>query len=218
MKVTFIKIQKLGGYRKMKISITNSKLGGKIPSINLPPLITCIKDAPCSKLCYARKGNWTYDNVKKSHRQNLEHFQNNSSDYFQNIISWLNDDDVTFKFFRWHSSGDIVNIQYLLGMVKVARECPQTKFLAFTKKFDLINSYLSIYNSFPTNLKVVFSAWDKNFEVENPYNLPVTYVAFKNENLNPQIPEFAIPCIGKCSECKSCWSLEKGQSVVFHQH
>lgn len=202
----------------MKISMTNSKLGGKIPSINLPPLMTCRENAPCAKLCYARKGNWTYENVKKSHRNNLEHFQNDNEDFFNSIIKWINNDDVTYKFFRWHSSGDIVNLTYLMGMIKVARECPQTKFLAFTKKFELVNTYLSINVELPSNLKIVYSAWDKDFKVENPYNLPVTYINFKNSENNADIPEFAIPCVGKCYACKACWSLERGQSVVFNQH
>lgn len=202
----------------MKISLTNSKLGGAIPSINLPPLQTCRENAPCAKLCYARKGNWTYNNVKKSHLDNLEHFNTNPANFFDEIIKTLNNGDIIYRFFRWHSSGDIPNLTYLMGMVRVARECPQTKFLAFTKKFELVNMYLSIYDELPSNLKIVYSAWDKNFEVPNPYNLPVTYVMFKNEEDNPQIPEFAIPCIGKCYECKSCWSLQKGQSVVFKQH
>lgn len=202
----------------MKISLKNSKLGGAIPSINLPPLQTCRENAPCAKLCYARKGNWTYNNVKKSHLDNLEHFNTNPANFFDEIIKTLNNGDIIYRFFRWHSSGDIPNLTYLMGMVKVARECPQTKFLAFTKKFELVNMYLSIYVELPSNLKIVYSAWNKNFEVPNPYNLPVTYVMFKNEEDNPQIPEFAIPCIGKCYECKSCWSLQKGQSVVFKQH
>lgn len=204
-------------YKNMKISITNSKLGGKIPSLNLPPLITCVENAPCAKLCYARKGNWRYDNVKKSHLNNLDHFKTNQEDFFNSIINYLNNDDVVYKFFRWHSSGDIVNLTYLMGMVRVAKMCPQTKFLAFTKKFDLVNCYLSI-NQLPNNLKIVFSAWDKDFAVSNPYNLPITYVSFKDTQRNPSIPEFAIPCVGKCYECKACWSLEKGQSVVFNQH
>lgn len=202
----------------MKISITNAKLGGKIPSINLPPLITCRENAPCSKLCYARKGNFNYANVKKSHKDNYEHFQNDPQDYFNSIINYLNNDDIVYKFFRWHSSGDIVNINYLMGMVKVAKECPQTNFLAFTKKFEMVNSYLSIYGDLPKNLKIVYSAWDKDFKVENPYNLPITFVNFKDKTKNPIIDEYAIPCVGKCYECKSCWTLEKGQSVVFNQH
>lgn len=202
----------------MKISITNSKLGGKIPSINLPPLITCVKDAPCSKLCYARKGNWTYNNVKSSMLKNLEDYKASPQNYFDFIINWLNSDDVVYKFFRWHSSGDIVDLVYLLGMIRVAKSCPQTKFLAFTKKFNIVNTYLSIYNELPQNLKIVYSAWNKDFKVENPYNLPITYVRFKKQEENPSIPEFSIPCVGKCYECKACWTLQNGQSVVFDQH
>ena len=32
-----------------KVSNTNSKLGGQIYSINLPPVVTCRADAPCFK-------------------------------------------------------------------------------------------------------------------------------------------------------------------------
>ena len=41
----------------MKITISNtiSKLGGFIPSINLPAGKTCRADAPCQKGCYAKK-------------------------------------------------------------------------------------------------------------------------------------------------------------------
>ena len=78
--------------------------------------------------------------------------------------------------------------------------------------------YLEFKPNLPENLHIVFSAWDKDFKVNNPFNLPVTYVNFKDSTKNAEIPEFAIPCVGKCSECKACWSLVKGQSVVFNQH
>lgn len=32
-----------------KVSNTNSKLGGQIYSINLPPIVTCRSNAPCLK-------------------------------------------------------------------------------------------------------------------------------------------------------------------------
>lgn len=201
----------------VKISLTNAKLGGKIPSINLPAGLTCRADAPCQKGCYAKKGNWLYKNVKKSLENNLSTYLNNPKQYFKEIVNFLNDNDVTYKFFRWHSSGDIVNYDYLLGMVEVAKKCKKTKFLCFTKKFFFINHYLKS-NELPKNLKIVFSAWDKTFEVLNPYNMPVTYVNFKDEAKNADIPEFAIPCIGDCKSCKACWSLKPGQSVLFDQH
>lgn len=200
----------------MKISLTNSKLGGKIPSLNLPTTI-CRGDAPCKKECYANKGNWKYKNVQQSLQNNLNEFLEDGEKFFNGIIDYLNNDDITFKFFRWFSSGDIVNYEFLMGMVKVANATPQTKFLCFTKKFDLVNTFLD-FNELPSNLKIVFSGWDKNFKVENPYSLPTTWVNFKDQSKNADIPEFAIPCKGSCQTCKACWSLEKGQSVYFDQH
>ena len=202
----------------MKISLTNSKLGDKIPSLNLPIEGTCRVDAPCRKSgCYAKKGNWIYKNVQESLKQNLKEFLTDPDKFFNDIINWINNDDVTYKFFRWFSSGDIVNYKFLKGMVRVAYSCPQTKFLCFTKKFNLVNCYLE-FGDLPENLRVVFSGWDKDFKVDNPFNLPITYINFKDKSKNAKIDEYAIPCTGSCRTCKACWSLQKGQSVYFNQH
>jgi hypothetical protein len=103
-------------------------------------------------------------------------------------------------------------------MIKVAKKCKHVKFLCFTKKFTIANDYLASGGKIPTNLHIVYSAWFKGFKVDNPYNFPVAYVFFKKEELNPTIPPLSIPCEGDCAKCLSCWSLKKGQSVVFHQH
>ena len=203
----------------MKISLTNSKLGDKIPSLNLPVEGTCRGDAPCKKSgCYALKGNWVYPNVKAALQENLKEFFENPDKFFDDIINWINNGDVSYKFFRWFSSGDIVSYKFLKGMVKVANACPQTKFLCFTKKFSIVNAYLEMFEELPKNLHVVFSGWDKDFKVDNPFNLPTTYINFKDKSKNADIPEYAIPCTGSCKSCKACWSLEKGQSVYFNQH
>lgn len=204
---------------KINISTYNSKLSGQIPNINLPPILTCRHDAPCKKTCYACKGNFTYTKVKESIKNNLACYINDKEGYFNQIISFLLNGLTTYKFFRWHSSGDMVDADYLEGMIRVAKKCRQTKFLAFTKKYELVNDYLSKNGGkLPNNLKIVFSAWDKDFKIENPFFLPVAYIDLKKKENNPIIPELAIPCTGKCYECLSCWSLKKGQSVVFKQH
>lgn len=201
----------------IKISLTNSKLGGVIPSINLPTTV-CRADAPCKKGCYAKKGTWLYENVIKSLQNNLKEYNENPKNFFQQVIDFCNNGDVIYKFFRWFSSGDIVDARFFEGMVKVAKKCKDTKFLCFTKKFDIVNNYLTSGKKLPKNLKIIFSGWDKNFEVINPYNFPVAYVYFKDTSLNANISEFAIPCTGSCKTCKSCWSLEKGQQVCFNKH
>ena len=123
------------------------------------------------------------------------------------------------RYFRWHSSGDIPDEKYLEMMVRVANALPGTKFLAFTKKFELVNAYLDTYHSFPKNLRVVFSAWGSFLPV-NPYRLPVAYVRLKKENCD--IPADAFACPNYCGECVmsgcSCWDLAEGQSVCFNEH
>ena len=78
----------------VKVSNTNSKLGGQIYSINLPAVVTCRPDAPCFKGCYARKGNWTFSNVKSSLESNLEAYKSNPDLFFesiaaQTVLTWI---------------------------------------------------------------------------------------------------------------------------------
>ena len=196
----------------VKVSNTNSKLGGQIYSINLPAVVTCRSDAPCFKGCYARKGNWTFSNVKNSLESNLDAYKSNPDLFFESVAAQT----VLTRFCRWHSSGDIVDMQYFEGMCKVARKNKETHYLCFTKKYEIINEFLSKGKRIPKNLSIVFSAWD-NWIPENPYNLPMTYVYAKDFN-NELIPKDAIPCGGKCETCQACWTLKKGQHVYFLKH
>lgn len=202
----------------VKISTTNSKLGDLIPSVSLLPECSCRHDAPCTRLCYGKKGRFTIPQNKLSQQLNYDIYINDSNFYFNDITSFLNNGLVSYKYFRWHTVGDIVDNQYLIGMISVANKCKSVKFLCFTKKFNLINDYIQSGNKLPNNLKIIFSAWDKSFIINNPFNFPIAYVKFKNSKLTPDIPALAIPCTGKCAECLACWSLKRGQAVYFEQH
>ena len=197
----------------VKVSFTNSKLGGQIGSINLPAGITCRKDAPCSgKGCYAQKGNWRFPNVQESLKNNLKVYTENPKLFFESIAIQT----TLLKYFRWHSSGDIVDYAYFEGMCRVARKNKETHYLCFTKKYEIINEFLAKGKRIPKNLSVVLSAWS-NWIPENPYNLPMTYVYGKDFD-NDLIPKDSIPCGGKCEICQACWTLKKGQNVYFKKH
>ena len=203
---------------KITVSFKSKKLG-RIPSLNVPPVLTCRKGAPCSSLCYSRKGTSLYPNVVKSHMDNYIAYNEDQKEFFNQINKILNNDVVIYKYFRWHMSGDIIDMQYLYGMIELANKNKKTKFLAFTKKFDLVNMYLAASGKkLPKNLNIVFSAWDVNFKVDNPYNLPIAYVNFKNKDLNPEIPNDAKKCNGDCSTCRICWNLKNNESILFDQH
>ena len=199
------------------ISVANSKLGMAIPTINLPYGTTCRKDAPCFKECYANKGRMKYKNFVNCASENLETYYQNPELYFQVIDNHL--EMIPFKFFRWHSSGDIPDMQYLHLMCKLARKHKQTQFLCFTKKYEIVNNYLDSKKRIPKNLVIVFSNWG-DWICPNPYNLPTAWVELKGQTC--LIPNTANECSGYCGDCcntkSSCWNLKKGESVVFKQH
>jgi len=93
------------------------------------------------------------------------------------------------------------------------------RFLAFTKKYELIDDYINSHGSLPENLIIVLSAWGE-FKPANPHNLPVAYIRFKKETTG--IPADARPCPSYCGDCvatgMSCWDLKRRESVVFNEH
>lgn len=196
------------------ITTTNTKLGGKIAQLNMPYKVSCRKDAPCFKECYCNKGNMYFENVRQSHIKKYEMYKANPKGFFNKLSAEL--DMIPFKYFRWHSAGDIVDEQYLDLMCKLARQHRETHFLCFTKKYELVNKYLDHHKK-PSNLVLCLSNWG-DWTVDNPHNLPTSHVAFSKGKDN--IPEFAYECPGKCDECPGthCFHMKRNDSVVFKKH
>lgn len=200
-----------------RISNTVSKLGVGIGTVNLPAITTCRMDAPCKKGCYACKGNFMYTNVKTSLQKNLDAFIEDPDRFFTVLHNQL--EMIPYKFFRWFSSGDIVNERFLEGMCWLARKHKGTQFLCFTKKYELVNEYLNHHRK-PKNLILVFSNWG-NWVCDNPHNLPTAWVEFGTESDN-LIPDNANLCGGSCATCvntsEHCWRMQRGDAVKFHKH
>lgn len=200
------------------ISLDNAKLGQQIPSVNFPPIVYCNPDAPCAKKgCYACKGHFMLPNVKNGMKENMELWEKEPDRFFKLIDNALS--LVAYKFFRWFSSGDIPNEDFLNRMCKLARKHKETKFLCFTKKYDLVDTYVYRNHKIPKNLTIVYSVWD-TFTPVNPYNFPTAHVRFKE--MEGKIPEDAHKCPKYCGNCvlgkQNCWMLKHRESVVFNKH
>ena len=197
---------------KISISKGNSKLGA-IPSVSLPPITTCATGCKCANKCYAAKLCRIYKNVRQAYDRNLEILTTDTSAYFQQV----NDYCKTIRFFRWHVSGDIISSAYLINMVSVAENNPHCKFLAFTKRYDLVNLHIETFGQLPENLQILFSEWP-GMELNNPYDLPVAHVIFKGQE---PAPDWKI-CGGNCTECAcagiGCWELKDGEHIAFYEH
>ena len=198
--------------KKLSISPGNSKMGA-IPSVSLPPIITCPKNCPCAKKCYANKLCRIYPSVRKAYQNNLDILTEDGASYWEQV---KNASKMT-KYFRYHVSGDIPNHEYFYHMILLAIENPFTNYLAFTKNYGAVNYYLDIIGELPQNLKIIFSEWD-GLTVPNPHNLPTACVIFKGQE---PAPDWKI-CGGNCAECAcrgvGCWELKQGETIAFYEH
>lgn len=199
-----------------KVSKGNSKLG-RIYNINLPAIVTCAPDAPCKKVCYANKGNYCFKSVKSCYAENLQTFLDNPLQAENDILMQLPhvESDLFTLYTRIHSSGDFVNMEYLHMIISICNKRPYMKFLAFTKKYDLINEYLINYGELPENLTIVYSHW-QGYNMDNKwFNMPIAMV---KEYSDVDIQDDAIACTGHCETCYKCWYMTSGQQVVFNKH
>ena len=203
---------------EITIATGNRKLGSQVCGLSMPYVITCREDAPCKTTgCYCSKGVQRFSNIYGTYCKNLRLYHELGDEFFDKITAYLKFSG--YKFMRFLDSGDIVDYNFFLGLVKVCKDNPKVKFLIYTKKYDIVNSYLQANNEIPKNLKVYFSAWDKDWMIDNPFNLQIAYIDFDDKTKNPEIPTDAFCCqdgTGCCSTCYKCWHTTK--DVVFRQH
>ena len=197
----------------VKISNGNSKLGA-IPSVSLPSIKTC-RNCACQEKCYAQKLERLRPAVRNAYQHNLEVWIKDPETYWREVEASI----MMSRFFRFHVSGDIPSFKYLLNMVEIARRQPHCEILCFTKKYNLVNELIEQGGELPGNLHMIFSGW-VGLEMANPFSLPEAHVRYRDGSTTAR--EGAVECSGNCTECAltegGCWSLQKGQQVVFNEH
>jgi len=198
--------------KKVSISHKNSKMG-EIPSVSLSPVIACVNCESCARDCYAVKLQNFRPSVKEAWARNLEILKEDRDSYFLQVKAAA----MVTRFFRWHVSGDIIDMDYLDRMVKMARELKGTEFLCFTKNYPVVNEYLNNHKA-PKNLHLIFSLPFNGIRILNPHNLPTAAVVFKGQTPEDNWKQ----CGGNCAECAcrgcGCWELKKGETVCFKKH
>ena len=197
------------------ISKSNIKLG-MIPSVSLPTIVTCSPLACkfCGKKCYARKMCKLRPSVNESYENNLDILLNDKDKFWREVSGSM----ALTTYFRFFVSGDIYDKDFLENMVLCAKKNKHCNILCFTKKYSLVNEYLE-HHRLPKNLHLIFSVW-KGLECFNTNNLPEAHVFYKDGTTTAK--DGAKYCSGNCTECavenKNCWTLKKGEQILFREH
>lgn len=198
----------------VNISRGNSKMGA-ISSVSLPAGLTCRGDCECARKCYAKKLERLRPSVRNAYRSNYELLQTDPVTYWREVEAAV----MLSRFFRFHVSGDIPDMLYLFKMARIAERNQHCQILCFTKKYELVNQYIRETGGLPSNLHILFSAW-RGMDIANPNRLPEAHVRYRDGTTTASAD--AVECGGNCTECAmtdgGCWTLERGQQVVFNEH
>lgn len=134
------------------------------------------------------------------------------------------------KKFRWHVSGDILSLEYLQMMIRVAKRFTGTRFLAYTKALRILRQVDR--SMIPNNLVIFISSMS---EAQTDYiksdqqlsQYPIAYCSSDLES-DQNVPDNRLRLPGytncpeqitdgkiKCDQCMVCWS---GKQVRFYPH
>lgn len=201
---------------KLHVSTGNSKMG-KVASVSLTPIYTCNNCSKCKYDCYALKSYQQYKKVRDAWDGNTVYANCMLLSFFDDLNKWVKR-HKSFKLFRWHVAGDILNIDYFDAMIRTARENSGVTFWAFTKNYGAVNEWLANnggVDAIPDNFSIIFSGgWGIN--VPNSYNLAECIVIDEAAAFPGGKNNFL--CGGNCEECGICSHIKPGQRVYIVKH
>lgn len=194
---------------KLCISSGNRKIG-RVMNVSLPPILSCGNCKECMHFCYDIKACLQYPNTVIDARiRNYVILKKSRNEYFSRIEKAISR-RRTNKYFRWHVSGEIIDIDYFARMVQIAKNHPDFIFWTYTKMYSIVNQYVaengnSKSAAIPENLHIMFSEWDGT-EMVNPFGFPEFTCKFPQGNKNHPDPTYfdnLYKCPGNCDICKA---------------
>lgn len=200
----------------VKLQPGNKKTGVNCWTISLLPIVDCVNCSECKWKCYDIRNDLIYPNVIKDRCKNSAIHLIDRKRFWAEI-----DAQVKANFMqelRINVGGDLASDDFKY-VKELGESNPKTMIVFFTKNYDGINAFLGI-DKFPENVHPIMSTW-QGMEMKNPYNLPQSHVLHRDGTTTA--PDFgAYYCTKNCSECafnnKGCWSLKKGDHVIFQEH
>ena len=195
----------------------NRKTGKRCWTVSLAPIIDCVNCSGCGGgECYDLRNDLIYPQVISSRAKNSAIHKLDPERYWREIDEQIKVNSV--EELRINVGGDLSNNDFAY-VAELGRNNPDTMILFFTKNYNGINAFLD-ENEFPQNVRPIMSAWE-GMEMDNRHNLPCSHVLY--EDGRTTAPEYgAVYCGGNCTECalkgEGCWTLGKGEHVIFLAH
>lgn len=200
----------------VKLQKGNSKTGSSCWTVSLMPIVDCANCDGCKRKCYDIRNVCFQPPVQKDRAKNSAIHKYDRKRYWEEIDTQVKANFV--QELRLNVGGDLDDEDFAY-VAWLGRRNKKTDILFFTKNYKGINWFLD-HHRFPKNVHPIMSAWP-GMEMENPHKLPQSHILWKDGSTTA--PEFgAYYCGGNCTEChfkgEGCWTLKKGENVIFNAH
>lgn len=218
IKKEYLKELQENGRYHIKCQDGNSKTGKNCRTVSLISGHDCQNCKACISDCYDLNNVMWLPVVQNDRARNSALHEFNADWYWEDIEM-----DIRYNFTqeqRINVGGDSTYDDFV-HIEGIAKRNPKCNLLVFTKNYDDLNRFLDERNGeYPSNLSLMWSRWC-GLESNNKWNIPEAHVLF--EDGTTTAPEYGSHwCGGNCSECafndEGCWSLQRGESVIFKAH
>jgi len=179
----------------------NLKLFPGIGIWSLPRLYTCPGATPlCKKFCYA-EGPEKYYGGGVVYSRNKNWAWTKRPDFARIMSEIIN--NHKWEWFRIHEAGDFYNQDYLNKWIEIAKACPNTKFLAYTK------AWMHDFSQIPENFTVRYSSDISSKHIIK--DLPACFTGIDS-------PINFFLCKKKCKPgfCMACWDKHTDVFIPVH--
>ena len=200
----------------ISVSEHNVKLGEGVIAFSVPSIITCPKNAPCYKGCYAASLEHLRPTLRNSLMDNLDALLKHPKEVEKKLIAFIK--LVNPVKFRWNVDGDVEvdpnrPMLYIDMMMRIAKKFPKIPFIVYSKS-DLWTGLKR-----PKNLHYLNSLW-KDWRNNNHDLCPCTNILEEGESTEGKIicPNQLNPNV-TCRTCPLCsGGLKPGEIVYFKAH
>jgi hypothetical protein len=175
---------------------------------NVGSKLVDIKGSVCND-CYALKGMYRFPNVKNAMEKRYK-----SVDH----VEWV-DAMVTLigkdEYFRWHDSGDIIDLLHLSKICEVCIKTPNCTHWLPTREYLIVKTFIDIGNTIPVNLTIRLSALmvDGKAPQEFARRYGLTTSGVGKDDYTCPAPKQD----NECKNCRACWD-KKVPTVSYRLH
>ena len=154
--------------------------------------------------CYAMKGRYRFPKGEQARMKRLNAIRNNLGEWEKAITELIKRKEKS-GFFRWHDAGDILHLEHLESINRIAIALPKIKFWLPTRELSTVAEFAMKHGKFADNLTVRLSALKVNgiapAAVAKRLGVNTSTVGWKNsKHVCPASTQG-----NECKDCRACW-------------